>query len=462
MAAFVKEFSGITSASSATTTVTVPVGGVPVGHALYIATANYNSATNITSASAGDNKGNGYLSIVTLQSGLTTTSISTFLCNITAALVAGDIITLTPNISTDRMAVTVFEFDEPLNEDWILTDDAGGNTVTTLSIGPTPTTRFANELVVGAFVIHDSTRSFTPGATYTAGTKVDTAAGSDDRSIVMEYKTVSSTGPQTTNGTLDAGSPYVGINQTLHFNTPGTGVFKNIDFETGVSGNSLASRIEFNQVSGLTYSSTSKIHGALSAVTGTTNASQARIRSLGARTTWRNRFYVRRVGGTWGAPGSHWFYKITDFGVVGDLYILSFLKSTGQIRLTDNLFNVVGLSTATFDDGDVCRFDVLWQVGTGITVNVYAKGNCEGTVADHTWTASTLYGTAGQLQYGMINATTGIVTSWDSIALSAGDPIGPESTFSIAVWDGAIEQPATAHVWDGATESPVRVDRTTP
>lgn len=179
-----------------------------------------------TSVSGSDTRGNTYASgIVRQHSGTTNGNISVAIIygNISTTLQAGDTITITPNTSTNRVAVSVYEFDVTLTADKSAANDEGDNSASFMTSTATTTTTTANELVVGAFALVNPGRIFTLGSGFSEGTKIQTTGGTSDRAIVAEYKFVTSTGAQTATGTLNSSGFWVAAVQTFSYSGGGGG-----------------------------------------------------------------------------------------------------------------------------------------------------------------------------------------------------------------------------------------------
>ena len=216
---FVKEFSGASGsspASTTTTTVTVPAGGVAVGHGLVVSMACLHDTTGVSSVSGSDPRGNTYTHLET--EGIVTNpnnTVTVLYTTVTTTLQAGDVISFTPNIPTSRCAINIYELDKALTYDVHAYGDNGGSFTTNLVAGTTPTTTVANELVIGSFMLVNAGRTFTPGTGYSGGTKVLSTGGSGERAIATEYKLVSSTGTQSATATLNSSGQYIGITSTF-------------------------------------------------------------------------------------------------------------------------------------------------------------------------------------------------------------------------------------------------------
>lgn len=227
MASFLQQFGNESHVVSATTTVTIPAGGITSGHALVLSIASLTgTGTGISSFTASDSRSNSYSTGVLRQHSGTTNpanTVAVLYSNITTTLQAGDTITITPNANTSRLAVSVYEFDVTLTVDQSATNDEADNSTTFMTSTASATTTTANELVIGAFGLINAGRTFTLGSGFSEGTKVSTANGSGDRAVVAEYKFVTSTGAQTATGTLNTSGFWEAAVLTFSYSSGGGG-----------------------------------------------------------------------------------------------------------------------------------------------------------------------------------------------------------------------------------------------
>lgn len=218
MTAFVKEFHGESNSAgngNSTTTVTVPVGGVAAGHSLIFSVVTWRSGSVGTSPVGSiivdDQRGNNYTEIATHVRTGVTTAVTVIYANIVTPLEEGDVLELTPDLATGRFAVSVFEFDSHLAFDVYEWGESAAGSTLNWSVGPTPTTSQAESLIVGSFAFINPERTFTPGAGYTAGTRVTTTNGTGDRSVIGEWMNVSSVGQYIADGTINISGQYAGM-----------------------------------------------------------------------------------------------------------------------------------------------------------------------------------------------------------------------------------------------------------
>lgn len=223
--AWVKEASGATGASSATVTITVPAGGFPSGHLLVLGVIAVVSGGTPPSMSVTDTAGNTWVSdrsVLPITG--TTTYVQQFSSVLTSTLSAGNTITVTASGNTPtRYAASVQEFDDTISgKDTGSSNDNGGSSTSIITSGSFTTTN-ADTLIVGTLGLISQSRTLTPGGGYTAGTKVVSTNGSGDRAVQVEWRTVSSTGSYTANGTLDVGSIYAMLGQAYIISGGGGG-----------------------------------------------------------------------------------------------------------------------------------------------------------------------------------------------------------------------------------------------
>lgn len=216
--AHVQEFSGFFNTSNTVCTITVPAGGIPVG-ALLVLGIGTNAATlpTITVTDDGGNTWSNDGEIQTAASG----STHQFRAVIGNDLAAGEHITITFAAALSKCAASVQHFD-----DGIIAIDNGANgnnggvasnTPTTAAFTPT----HADTLIVATFGLVSAGRTFTAGASYTAGTKVATTNGSGDRAVVMEWQTVAASASYVGNGTLNSSSLYGAVARSYALGDPG-------------------------------------------------------------------------------------------------------------------------------------------------------------------------------------------------------------------------------------------------
>lgn len=203
----VGEFSTAGAGSAASGVLTVPAGGVSVGETLFVGVASIAPGT----VSATDDAGNTY----TLDQSRTITSATSHIALlhtvVTSALAENDEITVAFGATVTRWAIQAQYFDDEVTSvdtgDW---GDNGGAGTTALDMGD-PASDDTSGLYVVAVNMLNVGRTFTPGAGWTAGTKVQSTVGTGDRAIQMMWRT--GTGAQSATATFNTSGSFVGASQ---------------------------------------------------------------------------------------------------------------------------------------------------------------------------------------------------------------------------------------------------------
>lgn len=180
--------------SGTTLTLTVPVGGVPVGHTLIVrTTADYTS----TGSTIADSRGNTYTRDRTAANGGSTFRSSIASGRITTALQAGDTITVTwPSSITGRVA-SADEFSNFLSPTAIDAQNGASGSGTTPSASITTTN--ANDLIVVSTAVEgpiDETYTEDTIRQWSSMTRVGTTGGTatSNRTNNGAYRSVGATG----------------------------------------------------------------------------------------------------------------------------------------------------------------------------------------------------------------------------------------------------------------------------
>lgn len=196
--------SNATSGTAVTSLAITLSSGIADGSLILVAIANHNSAA-VVPDSVTDTAGNSYTILSAANASAVTANLA--YCANASALSAGDTITVTYS-TTRHIAMRAYSVSGAAASafDVSATNTAGSGS--SASVGPTGTTTQANELIFAVFG-YQNTKTFTAGATYTAGTKTETT--STIRGVVAEWKTVSSTGAQTADGSWNASTTYAAV-----------------------------------------------------------------------------------------------------------------------------------------------------------------------------------------------------------------------------------------------------------
>ncbi len=220
--AWVKEFSAASSGTGNSINVTVPTGGVPIGHFLVVgigAAVNTNYPNWLVTDTRSNSWTNEHMIPLTGSFG----GATLYTCKVTTALLAGDTITVSSSSgSVQRLAVGVEEFDDNVNafDTKAVNEDTSTTTVVTSG---SFTTSHANELLVTVLYFVNQARVLTPSAGWTPGTKIVTTAGSGNRAVQLLWRSVSSTGSYTAGGTFDLGGNYAIIAASYELTIGGGG-----------------------------------------------------------------------------------------------------------------------------------------------------------------------------------------------------------------------------------------------
>lgn len=183
-------------ASAATSTVTVPAGGVAAGALVVVAGGHWDGS--ITLSSVADARSNTYSTPITKVSGADV-SLGVAYAILATALQAADVITLTWSANTFMTVISGFvsytgiAASSPLDQ-----SNSGAGTGTTLNSGGITTTQ-ADELILGIGGAADN-ETWTKSAAFT-NKRVD-ATASDFLALLVEDLIVSSTGTYTSVPTM--------------------------------------------------------------------------------------------------------------------------------------------------------------------------------------------------------------------------------------------------------------------
>ena len=192
------------------------IAAVPAGRTIVLA-VNAPALNAITSFTATDSKGNAWNQRAFAANAMVVNGQGAILvCHVTTALTTSDTVTVTAvTRSPDRWAVLALQFDD------ILTSAATDQTATTaggigsaLTVGPTAATTQADELVVAAFPI-TAAPTVTAGSGFTAQPIVTTSNATAPKSLIVEWRYVTTTGAQTAAATLSASQSWAGMIVTL-------------------------------------------------------------------------------------------------------------------------------------------------------------------------------------------------------------------------------------------------------
>jgi hypothetical protein len=211
-ATFVKNVGTATANVSGTTlTLTVPAGGVAIGHTLIVKVlADYlSSAPTVV-----DSKGNTYTRDRTSADASNVMRGSVYSCPITSTLVAGDTITITFASSVASRVVSADEFASVLTPTTV--DVTNGRTGSSTAPLVSATTANANDLLIGVVgVAGDVSDGFTEdgGNLWTSLTRVGTTGGTaaNDRTLDSAYRSVPTAGSYSYQPALGTSSIWIAM-----------------------------------------------------------------------------------------------------------------------------------------------------------------------------------------------------------------------------------------------------------
>lgn len=201
---FIEDFTAAGSAAS-TIVLTIPAGGVAVGHTLVVGFVGLTSTgSGPTSYSATDTKGNTYTTAV--SENVASISMGTCLLRtvVTAALVSGDTITVSGGTTLTRLAAVAAHFTDTIYDAVGTSTGNNGAVATASPAAPAFTPGAASTLVVTGFGFVSSGRVLTAGSGWTAGTKAISNGGSGERAVQLEHRYVNPAASITPGATLSA------------------------------------------------------------------------------------------------------------------------------------------------------------------------------------------------------------------------------------------------------------------
>jgi PKD repeat protein len=197
---------GADAVSSSTFSLSVPSGvSTVVGRHLVVAYLFSGAGTNKVTSIA-DSRGNTYtINAVRANAGTTGLMVVVASAKITAALVAGDSITVTQNVESTYHAMQVYEFDNFDPTSWVDKTTTGSASGTAVS---TATTTAANETLFAAVGFGDTTATLASASDWNDAAKVE-ASGAKRKSLAVAAKDVAATGAYAYAGTLSASEQWV-------------------------------------------------------------------------------------------------------------------------------------------------------------------------------------------------------------------------------------------------------------
>ena len=202
---------GADAVSASSFSLTVPAGvGTTVGRHLVVAYlfsgAGTNAVTGIT-----DTKGNAYsINAVKKNNGTTGLIVVVASAKVTAALGAGDKVTVTQNAITTYHLMQVYEFDNLDPTSWVDQSASASSTGTAVSTPATATTAQADETLFAAVGFGDTSATLASASGWSDAAKVE-ASGTKIKGLGVAARDVSATGAYAYAGTLSASEQWVAV-----------------------------------------------------------------------------------------------------------------------------------------------------------------------------------------------------------------------------------------------------------
>jgi PKD repeat protein len=200
---------GASAVSASTFSLTVPAGvGTVVGRHLVVAYLFSGGSTGqVTSIT--DSRGNAYtINAVRINSGATGLTVVVASAKVTAALVAGDQVTVTQNANTTYHLMQVYEFDNFATTSWADKSATGNSSGTAVSTAPTPATAQPDETLFAAVGFGDTAATLTSASGWSDSAQVE-ASGTKLKSLAVAVKDVSATGAYAYSGGLSTSEQWV-------------------------------------------------------------------------------------------------------------------------------------------------------------------------------------------------------------------------------------------------------------
>jgi PKD repeat protein len=200
---------GANAVAASTFSLAVPAGVSTVaGRHLVVAYLFSGAGTdNVTSIT--DTKGNAYaVNAVRGNAGSTGLKVVVASARITAALVAGDTVTVTQNVASTYHAMQVYEFDNFAPTSWADRTATGSASGTAVSTAATATTVQPDETLFAAVAFGDTSATLTSAADWSDSAKVE-ASGAKRKSLAVAVKDVTATGAYAYAGELSASEQWI-------------------------------------------------------------------------------------------------------------------------------------------------------------------------------------------------------------------------------------------------------------
>jgi PKD repeat protein len=202
---------GANAVSSSTFSLAVPAGVSTVAGRHLVVAYLFSGAGSDNVTSIADSRGNRYVvNAVRANAGTTGLKVVVASAKVTAALVAGDTVTVTQNVESTYHAMQVYEFDNFDPTAWADKTATGSGGGAAVSTAPTATTAQANETLFAAVGFGDTAATLTSSQGWSNAAQV-AASGAKVKSLAVAVKDVAAADAYAYAGTLSAARQWVAV-----------------------------------------------------------------------------------------------------------------------------------------------------------------------------------------------------------------------------------------------------------
>jgi PKD repeat protein len=200
---------GADAVSASTFSLTVPAGTSTVAGRHLVVAYLFSGAGTDSVTSISDTEHNTYaVNAVRGNAGTTGLKAVVASARITAALVAGDTVTVTQNVASTYHAMQVYEFDNLAPTAWADATASGSASGTAVSTASTPATAQPDETLFAAVGFGDTTATLASASGWSDSAKVE-ASGAKRKSLAVAVRDVTATGAFAYAGDLSASEQWV-------------------------------------------------------------------------------------------------------------------------------------------------------------------------------------------------------------------------------------------------------------
>lgn len=412
---FIKAWTAANSASSATIALTVPAGGVAAGHTVIVG-LNANGTGTLNSVD--DDRGN----LWTIDRNSTATTGGQVVSGIiTTPLQAGDTITVTGASSIAGRVAVAAEFSGIADTGAYDQEIATSATSATPNSGDTPDTTQTHELVLGFIAPANASAGVITGidGSYTEADRVN---GTSSRSLLMAYKTVTDTGPQSISGTLNASMAWRAVCTTYRAaaavasTVPVTAIqptsWAALDSVTAAKATSWTATTPTVATRGTVWRATA----AVAAARGTVWTARA-VTAVSRAATWRTVATVAAVrGSTWTAASPVTVTRSSAWAIVATVPVTAV---RGTSWTSTDAVTAARATTWTATGTVAATRQTVWTsrtAATGSRGSTWTARSSRTSTRGSAWTAwRTVAGTRGTTWSANASTAATRATAWDSL-----------------------------------------------